>query len=58
MTNPKLSAEPVQKPAPITGKTTGPPKDGPRYSRFFTHWRTGVVYDAWDYGYKAWPIGA
>ena len=25
--------------------------------RYFKHYRTGVVYDAYDYGYKAWPIG-
>lgn len=26
------------------------------FSRFFTHWRSGRRYDAWDYGYKAWPF--
>jgi hypothetical protein len=25
--------------------------------RYFKHYRTGVVYDAYDYGHKAWPIG-
>jgi hypothetical protein len=25
--------------------------------RYFKHYRTGVVYDAQDYGHKAWPIG-
>lgn len=28
-----------------------------RFCRFFTHWRSGKVMDAWEYGYKAWPIG-
>jgi len=26
--------------------------------RYFTHYRSGKRYDAYDYGYKAWPIGA
>ena len=28
------------------------------FSRYFKHYRTGVIYDAHDYGYKAWPIGS
>lgn len=30
----------------------------PNFRRYFTHWRTGKVYDAWDYGHRSWPIGA
>ncbi|HWG17463.1 MAG TPA: hypothetical protein VN678_06340 [Acidobacteriaceae bacterium] len=26
--------------------------------RYFTHYRSGKKYDAYDYGHKAWPIGA
>jgi hypothetical protein len=33
------------------------PKSTPSFSRYFKHWRSGKVYDAWDYGHKAWPIG-
>lgn len=37
-----------------------PPKSksgGRRFVTFFRHWRTGRIYYAADYGYKAWPIG-
>ncbi len=39
-----------------------PPKSGGKrklvpFTRFFKHHVTGVVYDAWEYGHKAWPIG-
>jgi hypothetical protein len=27
------------------------------FNRFFRHYITGVVYDAWDYGHDAWPFG-
>ncbi len=27
------------------------------FVRFFKHWRTGKIMDAWEYGYKAWPLG-
>ncbi|WP_301335743.1 hypothetical protein [Bdellovibrio bacteriovorus] len=27
------------------------------FRRYFKHWRSGKTYDAWDYGYKSWPIG-
>lgn len=27
------------------------------YRRYFKHYITGKVYDAEDYGHKAWPIG-
>lgn len=29
---------------------------GTGFCRFRTDPRTGKVYDAWDYGHKAWPI--
>ena len=28
-----------------------------QFRRYFKHSRTGKVYDAYDYGHKAWPIG-
>lgn len=31
-------------------------RDGEGFARFFTS-RAGKVFDAWDYGHKAWPIG-
>lgn len=27
------------------------------FRRYFRHWRSGKLMDAWAYGYKAWPIG-
>jgi hypothetical protein len=43
-------------------KPTKPPpgkKGGQRapFGRYYKHWRSGQVYDAWDYGHKAWPLG-
>ena len=32
-------------------------REGEGFARFFTHYVTGKVYDAWEYGHKAWPIG-
>lgn len=29
----------------------------PEYAASFRHWRSGKVYYAKDYGYKAWPFG-
>lgn len=29
----------------------------PEYATSFRHWRSGKVYYAKDYGYKAWPFG-
>jgi hypothetical protein len=27
------------------------------FRRYFRHWRSGKLMDAWAYGYRAWPIG-
>lgn len=35
----------------------GRDENGPGFCRFFKHWRSGKVYDAHAYGYRAWPIG-
>jgi hypothetical protein len=31
--------------------------NGKVFRRYFKHYRTGKVYDAWKYGHKGWPIG-
>jgi hypothetical protein len=46
------SNPPPPKPAP-----KDPREKGKTYSRFFTS-KKGKVFDAWDYGYKVWPIGS
>jgi hypothetical protein len=41
-------------------KAAGPPvctKCGGAFRRYFKCCWTGKVYDAWDYGHWAWPIG-
>lgn len=43
---------------PVKRKTT-PRGQGKRkvpFGRFFKHYITGVIYDAWDYGHDAWPF--
>lgn len=49
---------------PIDRSPKSPPRGGSSVSkrrvlfgRYFKHYRTGVVYDAWSYGHKAWPFG-
>lgn len=48
----------TKQPTPKQPKKQQPSQNtGQSFSRFFTHWRSGKILDAWEYGYKAWPIG-
>ena len=45
-----------RKKIPPPPKPTGLPGDTLYFVRYFRHYRTGKLMDAWDYGYKGWPI--
>ena len=32
------------------------PHNGTNFRRYFRHWKTGELMDAWKYGYWAWPL--
>ena len=52
--NPPINRAPT---SPSTKAGSPASKRRVPFGRFFKHYKTGVVYDAWQYGHKAWPFG-